>query len=239
MILLGVNVDHVATIRQARGTPYPDPVQSAMDAIEGGADQITIHLREDRRHIQDSDVERMRREITTPLNLEMAAADEIVRIACKIRPDTATLVPERRQELTTEGGLDVVAQMKELMDVVARLKGASITVSLFIDPDRHQVEASRELGAETIELHTGSFCDAEEEGARIREMERLMKAAAYAKEIGLRVCAGHGINYENAAEIAGSLPQVIEYNIGHAIVARAISVGMRRAVSEMKALLSA
>ena len=237
MVLLGVNVDHVATIRQARGTPYPDPVASAKDAIRGGADQITIHLREDRRHIQDGDVVRMREAIAVPLNLEMAAAEGIVAIACEVGPKTATLVPERREELTTEGGLDVASQIATLRPVVARLKEAGIAVSLFIDPDGAQVDASGEAGADTIELHTGSFCDASAEGTRVRELERLMGAAAHAKRAGFRLCAGHGINYDNAGEIARALPQVVEYNIGHAIISRAISVGMRQAVKEMKGLL--
>jgi len=237
LILLGVNVDHVATIRQARGTPYPDPVEAAKLAIRGGADQITIHLREDRRHIQDGDVLAMRREIPVPLNLEMAASEEIVSIATEVGPKTATLVPERRQELTTEGGLDVAAGLASLAVVVAKLKRAGIVVSLFIDPDDAQVDASRDAGADTVELHTGAFCDAVDDAARIRELERLMKAATYAKRAGLRVCAGHGINYENASEISRALPQVVEYNIGHAIVARAISVGMEEAVREMKALI--
>lgn len=237
MVLLGVNVDHVATIRQARGTPYPDPVESANEAIRGGADQITIHLREDRRHIQDDDVLRMSGEITVPLNLEMAATGEIVAIACEVRPKTATLVPERREELTTEGGLDVATELYKLKPVVGRLKGAGIAVSLFINPDEAQVDASCEAGADTVELHTGTFCDAVENGDRIDQLENLMRAAAHAKKAGLRVCAGHGINYDNASEIVRALPQVVEYNIGHAIIARAISVGMEEAVREMKMLL--
>jgi pyridoxine 5-phosphate synthase len=194
-------------------------------------------LREDRRHIQDGDVLRMREGISVPLNLEMAAADEIVRIACEVVPRTATLVPERREELTTEGGLDVAGELSSLRPVIARLKEAGIAVSLFIDPDDSQVDASGEAGADTIELHTGSFCDAVENGARITELERLMRAASHAKKSGLRVCAGHGINYENASEIARALPQVVEYNIGHAIIARALSVGMEEAVREMKLLI--
>jgi pyridoxine 5-phosphate synthase len=237
LVLLGVNVDHVATIRQARGTPYPDPVASAKDAINGGADQITIHLREDRRHIQDGDVVRMREAIAVPLNLEMAAAEGIVAIACEVGPKTATLVPERREELTTEGGLDVASQIALLRPVVARLKAAGIAVSLFIDPDGAQVDASGEAGADTLELHTGSFCDATDDGTRIRELERLMVAVAHAKRAGFRLCAGHGINYDNAGEIARALPQVVEYNIGHAIISRALSVGMSQAVREMKGLL--
>lgn len=237
MVLLGVNVDHVATIRQARLSAYPDPVAAAGEAIRGGADQVTIHLREDRRHIQDDDVVRMKDSIDVPLNLEMAAAPEIVSIACEVGPRTATLVPEKREELTTEGGLDVASNLKALKQVVARLRGSGIVVSMFIDPDGAQVDASRELGVESVELHTGAFCDAAGEGARIGELERLMKAARLAKGAGLKVCAGHGINYENASELARALPEVVEYNIGHAIVARALFVGMEEAVREIKVLL--
>ena len=237
MILLGINVDHVATIRQARGTTYPDPVAAARDAIAGGAGQITIHLREDRRHIQDADVRQMKDAIEVPLNLEMAACDEIVGIACRALPDTATLVPERRQELTTEGGLDVAGNMRSLVPAISQLKGAGITVSLFIDPEARQVEASKEAGADSVELHTGAFCDAADAKAADAELGRLEAAAARADELGFKVCAGHGINYDNAAGIAKALPQVVEYNIGHAIVARALFVGMEQAVREMKMLL--
>ena len=237
MVLLGVNVDHVATIRQARGTSYPDPVASAKEAVSGGADQITIHLREDRRHIQDDDVVRMREVIGVPLNLEMAAAEEIVAIACRIRPDTSTLVPEKREELTTEGGLDVVSHFEELKPVVGRLSDAGIAVSIFIDPEDSQVEASREIGAGAVELHTGTYCDAQGNEARTAELERLMRISKLARDAGLKVCAGHGINYDNAADLACVLPDVVEYNIGHAIVARALFVGMEEAVREMKVLL--
>jgi len=237
MINLGVNVDHVATIRQARGCAYPDPAGAALEAIAGGADQITIHLREDRRHIQDSDVVRIREAIDVPLNFEMAAADEIIAIACEIRPKTATLVPERRQELTTEGGLDVAASVGRIGDVVGRLAEAGIVASLFIDPDISQVEAAREAGAPLVELHTGAYCEVPDERSALAELGRLMEAAARADELGLRVAAGHGINYENATRIARALKQVVEYNIGHAIVARSIFVGMKEAVGEMKKLL--
>jgi pyridoxine 5-phosphate synthase len=238
MISLGVNVDHVATIRQARGCAYPDPVAAALEAIAGGADQITIHLREDRRHIQDRDVERMREGIGVPLNLEMAAVDEIVAIACGVRPVTATLVPERRRELTTEGGLDVAGSPPRIRDVVARLARADVAASLFIDPEISQVEAAREVGAPVVELHTGAYCEALDDRSAAAELERLMEAAVRADALGLKVCAGHGINYDNASRIARALPQVVEYNIGHAIVARSLFVGMEDAVREMKGLLN-
>lgn len=237
MIFLGVNVDHVATLRQARGTRYPDPVEAALDAIRGGADQITIHLREDRRHIQDDDVRRMRRLIGRPLNLEMAATDEIVAIACDIKPATATLVPERRCELTTEGGLDVAANMELLRTTIERLKKAGIRVSLFIDPDEKQVDAGARLGAGAVELHTGAYCDARDEAERASELERLKAAARMAARKNFRVCAGHGLNYDNTALVVEALPEVVEYNIGHSIVARSVFVGMERAVEEMKSIL--
>lgn len=239
MLILGINVDHVATIRQARGTVYPSPLEASLLAIEGGADQITVHLREDRRHIQDMDIEEMRRELVVPLNLEMAASDEIVTIACKVRPHTATLVPEKRQELTTEGGLNVVENLNSLKETVSKLKGAGIEVSLFIDPEIQAVEACSQIGAGAIELHTGAFCDARDEEEKAAEMERLKVASLYASNTHMRVCAGHGINYNNASFIAESLPCVTEYNIGHAVVARAIFVGMKEAVNEMKVFLSA
>lgn len=237
MIRLGVNVDHVATIRQARGTRYPDPVEAARAALRGGADQITIHLREDRRHIQDRDLDRMRAELRATLNLEMAAAPPIVEIACRVRPDTATLVPERREELTTEGGLDVRAQMETLRPVVERLKDAGIAVSLFIDPEEAQVAASAGLLADAIELHTGAYCDALGERAAARERERLALATRAAAKTAMKVCAGHGLNYDNTAALMRALPEVTEVNIGHSIVARALFVGMEQAVREMKKLL--
>jgi pyridoxine 5-phosphate synthase len=237
MIRLGVNVDHVATIRQARRTSYPDPMEAARLAVAGGADQITIHLREDRRHIQDGDLARVRSGAGAPLNLEMAAAEEIVRIACGARPDVATLVPERREELTTEGGLDAASSADHLRGAVERLLCAGIEVSLFIAPEGRQVEAAASLRASAVELHTGRYCDAPAGPERDAELGRLREAAALAKRMGLRVCAGHGINYGNASALALALPEVVEYNIGHAIVARAVMVGMERAVREMKALL--
>lgn len=237
MIHLGVNVDHVATIREARGTLYPDPVEAAHEAIRGGADQITIHLREDRRHIQEKDLCRMREEIKIPLNLEMAASEEIVFIACRVRPDIATLVPERRAELTTEGGLDVVAGFVSLKSHVDRLKCAGIAVSMFIDPDIDQIKASGELGADAVELHTGAYCDAKSEVDAIKEMTRLVSAAHYVANTKMKLCAGHGLNYDNTARVVRAIPEISEYNIGHAIVARAIFAGMERAVAEMKKIL--
>lgn len=237
MTHLGVNIDHVATLRQARGTNYPDPIEAARLAIVGGADQITIHLREDRRHIQDSDVERIKSEIDKPLNLEMAASDEIVAIACRLSPDTATLVPERREELTTEGGLDVAAQLFHLRDVVQRLTDAGISVSMFIDPEFSQIDASLSLGVHAVELHTGAFCDAKGDVDASRELNRLRIAAGYAKKSSLRLCAGHGLNYDNIHAVIRALPEVVEYNIGHSIIARAVFVGLEEAVSEMKRLL--
>lgn len=240
MIKLGVNVDHVATIRQARGTTYPDPLEAALLAVCGGADQITIHLREDRRHIQDSDLKKMRESLSVPLNLEMAASEDIIAIACKIGPHTATLVPEKRQELTTEGGLDLASNAAFLSDAVARLSGSGIEVSMFIDPEIQQIEAAARLGAHAVEFHTGRFCgafDGGDETAASQEMERLKGAVKFASGTAMRICAGHGINYANAVDIARALPQVVEYNIGHAIVARAIFVGMENAVREMKDML--
>lgn len=238
MILLGVNVDHVATLRQARRTTYPDPLEAAKAAIRGGADQITIHLREDRRHIQDADVERMRAVLDRPLNLEMAAADEIVSIACRISPHTATLVPEHREELTTEGGLDVAGSAQGLASVVKRLKDAGIAVSMFIDPVINQIEASVRIGADAIELHTGAYCDAEDEARASLELARLIEAARLASKAKIRVACGHGLNYLNTARVVQSLPEVTEYNIGHAIVARSVFVGMEEAVREMKEILT-
>jgi pyridoxine 5-phosphate synthase len=237
LVLLGVNVDHVATIRQARGTSYPDPVESAICSIRGGADQITIHLREDRRHIQDSDFERMKSSIQVPLNLEMAASEEILKIALNTLPDTATLVPEKREELTTEGGLDVNSSRDHLKEIVSRLTGAGITVSMFIDPDIEQIDATLAVGTNTIELHTGRYCDALDDISASRELERLMVATRYAAKAGMRVCAGHGLNYENTSRVVEALPAVVEYNIGHSIIARSIRVGIERAVHEMKNIL--
>ena len=236
-ILLGVNVDHVATIRQARGTDYPDPVEMALQAEDAGADGITMHLREDRRHVVESDIERMARATRTKLNMEMAATDEMRDIALRVAPADVCVVPERRAELTTEGGLDAVAQRGRLAELIAALGGAGIRVALFIDPQPAQIEASARAGAPAVELHTGSYAGARG-GAQCAELEAVAEGARRAHELGLLVNAGHGLHYENTAAIA-ALPQINELNIGHAIVARAIAVGFPRAVGEMKKLMTA
>ena len=236
MIRLGVNIDHVATLRQARRADEPDPVAAAILATLGGADGITVHLREDRRHIQDRDVRLLRPVVTTRLNLEMANVESILDFALEIRPDEATFVPERRQELTTEGGLDVVAHEEGLVGSIQRLRAAEIEVSLFIDPDLAQIDAAHRLGATAIEFQTASYSEAK--GAREREAQRdkLSAAARHAHERGLHVHMGHGLNYHNVQAIA-TIPHVAELNIGHSIVSRAVLVGMERAVREMKAAI--
>ncbi len=232
---LGVNVDHVATLRQARGTAYPDPLEAARLCVAAGAAGITIHLREDRRHIQDRDLWAMRRRLKTRLNLEMANAPEIVAIAVKARPAEVCLVPENRRELTTEGGLDAAGQKKGLKPSLARLAGAGIMVSLFIDPDRRQLDAAAELKAPCVELHTGAFCDARGRAATA-ELKRLIDAAGYAHALGLQVNAGHGINLASIGSIL-RIPWLDTLNIGHSIVARAVLVGMQPAVREMLAAM--
>jgi len=232
MIRLGVNIDHVATVRQARRAAEPDPVAAAVLALLGGADGITVHLREDRRHIQDRDVRLLRQVVTSRLNLEMAAADEIVAIAREVKPDEATLVPEKRQELTTEGGLDVVANEAAVARAVGALKAAGIEVSLFLDPDVRQIEMAKVLGVQAVEIHTGRYADARG-AAGARELEALRAAAEFAKDQGLHVHMGHGLNYANVAAVT-RLPGVEELNIGHSIVARAVLVGLERAVREMR-----
>ena len=236
MIRLGVNVDHIATIRQARRTVEPDPVAAAVLAELGGADQITIHLREDRRHIQDRDLEILRATVQTRLNLEMALNEEIVKIALRVKPDQATLVPEKRQEITTEGGLDVKAQAKRTAEVVKRLKNAGIKVSLFVGPTLEAMKASSQTGADSVELHTGTYANAHGEEAVERELTKLKRAAAAAAKAGLKVFAGHGLNYINTPAIT-VIPELEEVNIGHSIISRAVLVGMLKAVREMKALL--
>jgi pyridoxine 5-phosphate synthase len=233
---LGVNVDHVATLRQSRRTQYPDPVAAAMLAELAGADQITIHLREDRRHIQERDLQILRRTVATRLNLEMAATQEMIKIAYEVKPDVATVVPERREELTTEGGLDVVSGRDALRRVVKTLRDAEIKTSLFIDPDLDQVKAAHRAEAEVVEFHTGRYCDARLAADRRRELSRLVDACKAAAKLGLEVAAGHGLSYENVIPVA-EIPDVEELNIGHAIVARAVLVGFERAVREMKELL--
>jgi pyridoxine 5-phosphate synthase len=234
-IALGVNIDHVATLRQARRARYPDPVYAALLAEEAGADSITLHLREDRRHIQDRDVFAMREALQTRMNLEMAVTDEMIRIAQQVRPQDSCLVPESRQEVTTEGGLDVVGQTSRVADAVTALAGSGIRVSLFIDPDPAQIEAARRSGAPVIELHTGSYADALG-GARAREFERLRVAAKLASSLGLTVNAGHGLNYHNVEPIA-AIAEIVELNIGHSIVARSIVDGLAKAVRDMKKLM--
>jgi len=229
---LGVNVDHVATIRQARGTRYPDPVFAAAMAELAGAHQITIHLREDRRHIQDRDLAILRETIQTEMNLEMGATEEILAIALETRPDEVTLVPERREELTTEGGLDVAGQRMKLRPFVERLRGAGIRVSMFIEPDPRQIKASRELGANAIELHTGRYCEVWRTPAGEDELVRIKDAAGLAVDLGLYVAAGHGLDFTNIDPVA-EVEDIVEFNIGHSIIARAIIVGMEAAVQEM------
>ena len=234
---LGVNVDHVATLRQARGTTYPSPLEAATLCEKGGADGITIHLREDRRHIQDADVFAFRQALKVPLNLEMANSAEIVEIALAAKPAEVCLVPERRQELTTEGGLDAAGQFAALKPAVARLKAAGIVVSLFIEPSVRQLDAAVALGAPVVELHTGKYCDVA--GAeRAAELQRLVEAAQHGFRAGLRINAGHGLNYENLPAFLAAVPHLDTLNIGHSIVARAVLVGMERAVREMKSLLA-
>jgi pyridoxine 5-phosphate synthase len=233
---LGVNVDHVATIRQSRRTLYPDPVAAAMLAELAGADQITIHLREDRRHIQERDLQVLRKTVATRLNLEMAATQEMVKIAYELKPDLVTLVPERREELTTEGGLDVVAGREAVRRVVKTLRDADIEVSLFVDPDLDQVKAAHRIEAQVVEFHTGRYCEARLAGDRRRELARLVDACKAAAKLGLGVAAGHGLSYENVTPVA-AIAEIEELNIGHAIVGRAVLVGMERAVREMKTLV--
>lgn len=237
MPLLGVNIDHVATIRQARRGREPDPVHAAVLAELGGADSITVHLREDRRHIQDRDVRILRQMIRSRLNLEMAVSDEITRFALEVRPDQATLVPERREEITTEGGLDVITNAQRVRQCADQLSGAGIVVSLFIDPDVSQVERSAELGVPAVELHTGSYAEARTLESAEREYDRLREAALFAVSRGLFVNLGHGLDYQNVVRVA-RLHGVHELNIGHSIVSHAVLVGLERAVREMKALLS-
>jgi pyridoxine 5-phosphate synthase len=241
MIRLGVNIDHVATVRQARGEAYPDPVQAAVFAELGGADNITAHLREDRRHVQDRDIRLLKETIKVPLNFEMAATDEMVKFALAIKPHAVTLVPEKREERTTEGGLDLLAAKKSLESATKRLADAGILVSLFIEPDRKAVELSREIGAAAVEFHTGTFCKlidaAASTKAKLKTLAPLQAAAARARELEVQAHFGHGLHYANAMWL-----QLVEHaeeaNIGHAIVGRALFVGMREAVREMKALLN-
>ncbi|WP_110661538.1 pyridoxine 5'-phosphate synthase [Salinicola socius] len=236
-IQLGVNIDHVATLRQARGTRYPDPVQAALLAEEAGADGITLHLREDRRHIQERDVELIAAVLNTRMNLEMAVTEEMVALAERLKPADVCLVPEKREELTTEGGLDVTASRDVIADACARLKAAGCRVSLFIDPEPAQIQAAFEAGAPLVELHTGAYAETTGESRRL-EYERLAAAAEFADELGLVVNAGHGLNYHNVEAVA-AIPGIHELNIGHAVIARALFVGLKEAVAEMKRLMVA
>lgn len=234
-IYLGVNIDHVATLRQARGTSYPRPVEAAVMAEQAGADSITVHLREDRRHIQDHDLTEIQAVMRTHMNLEMAVTEEMLGIAARLKPQDVCLVPENRQELTTEGGLDVLGQVGRIRDACSRLADAGIRVSLFIDPDPAQLDAALEAGAPVVEIHTGRYAEVEGDEQRV-ELERVAHAARHASGIGLIVNAGHGLHYGNVADIA-RIPEVVELNIGHAIVSRAVFDGLARAVGEMKELM--
>ncbi len=238
MIHLGVNIDHVATIRQQRGTRYPSVVQAALLAEQAGADGITLHLREDRRHIQDVDVHMLRALLQTRMNLEMAVTDEMVGIALQVKPQDVCLVPERREELTTEGGLDVVRYFDKVKQACDRLGAAGIRVSLFIGPEAEQLDAAKAAGAPVVEIHTGTFADAEDEVQRQAEFRRIEQAVVHGTSLGLAVNAGHGLHYHNVQEIA-ALPGIEELNIGHAIVAHALFVGWENAVREMKSLMVA
>ncbi|MBL4941316.1 MAG: pyridoxine 5'-phosphate synthase [Colwellia sp.] len=237
-ILLGVNVDHIATLRQARGTNYPDPVYAASVAEHAGADGITVHLREDRRHIQDRDIHVLKETLHTRMNFEMAVTDEMIAIACEVKPDFCCLVPEKREELTTEGGLDVVGQLSKVTDAVAKIAAVGTQVSLFIDADKAQIDAALASGAPYIEIHTGHYADALTEPAQQAELARLIDGIKYAHGLGLKVNAGHGLHYFNVKPIA-AIEEIIELNIGHAIIARAAIDGLDKAVRDMKALMLA
>lgn len=236
MIRLGINVDHVATVRQARRAELPDPVVAALAAERAGADGITVHLREDRRHIQERDVERLRAEATTKVNLEMAVTPAMVAFAEKIRPDDACFVPEKREELTTEGGLDICVHKERIVDAVKRLQDRGIQVNLFIDPAKAQIETAKQVGAHGIEIHTGAYCNVAA-AARQSELDAIAAAAELARRLGLEVHGGHGLDYVNVAPIA-RIPEMVELNIGHSIIARAVMVGIVQAVAEMKQLLA-
>lgn len=235
-LLLGVNIDHIATLRNARGTAYPDPVQAAFIAEQAGADGITVHLREDRRHITDRDVRILRETLQTRMNLEMAVTNEMVGIACHIRPHFCCLVPEKRTEVTTEGGLDVAGQIDKMTQAISQLSEVGILVSLFIDADMRQIDAAVAVGAPYIEIHTGAYADAKNDFERQVELERIQQAAAYAASKGLKVNAGHGLTYHNVQPIA-AIPQMHELNIGHAIIGQAVFDGLANAVGNMKILM--
>ncbi|MEE9315989.1 MAG: pyridoxine 5'-phosphate synthase [bacterium] len=236
MANLGVNIDHVATLRQARFTPYPDLIEAAKICEKAGADGITVHLREDRRHIQDRDVYSLRKIVNTKLNLEMAATRQIVEIALRVVPDEACIVPEKRRELTTEGGLDVWGQRRRLTGVVRRLKKKGILVSLFIDPEPKQVRAAKEVGADCVELHTGVYAEAKGKTKQLKELRKLKQAGKLAVKMGLRLNAGHGLNYLNVRPVV-RIPGIEDLNIGHSIISRSVFVGLAQAVREMKRLI--
>lgn len=238
MTLLGVNIDHVATLRQARGTFYPSPLEAARAAEDAGADYITLHLREDRRHIQDADVLQLRKALRTRMNLESAVTPEMIEFATTVKPDDVCLVPERRSEVTTEGGLDVAGHLQDVTHASRMLANSGIRVSLFIDPNIKQIDAALAAGVPVVELHTGKYADARAPKDVTRELDQIRLAARYAEEKGLHVNAGHGLNYDNVRPVA-AIPEIRELNIGHAIVARAVFVGMANAVREMKALIAA
>ena len=235
-ILLGVNIDHIATLRQARGTRYPEPIQAALVAEQAGADGITAHLREDRRHIQDRDIWLLKELLHSRLNLEMAVTDEMLDIAVKVKPHACCLVPEKREELTTEGGLDVAGNLPRMESACARLAEAGIEVSLFIAPDEVQIDAALEAGAPVIELHTGSYADANTPSAQADELSKIIHAAGYAHSAGLQVNAGHGLNFHNVEAIC-QIPEIVELNIGHSIIAQAVFSGLAKTVSDLKALM--
>jgi len=235
-IYLGVNIDHIATLRQARGTRYPDPIQAAIEAEQAGADSITVHLREDRRHIQERDVAMLTDILQTKMNLEMAVTDQMLSLAEHYRPADCCLVPEKREELTTEGGLDVAGQLSRMQNACGRLADADIRVSLFIDPDLMQIEAAVACGVPVVELHTGRYADAETDAEAAKELAIITDAAKHAHQLGLQVNAGHGLNYHNTQKIA-AIPELVELNIGHAIIARSVFTGFQSAVREMKQLM--
>jgi len=237
-IYLGVNIDHVATLREARGTYYPDPKQAALIAEKSGADSITLHLREDRRHIQDADVFELKSMLNTKMNLEMAVTEEMLKIAEKVKPEDCCLVPEKREELTTEGGLDVAGQLDKLQEAVSRLHAAGIKVSPFIDPEPKQIEAVARIGAKIFEIHTGHYADARSAEARQEHFNKIVAAAELGEKLGMQVNAGHGLNLSNV-ELIAKIPQIVELNIGHSIIAQAVFDGLAKAVADMKALMVA
>jgi len=237
-ILLGVNIDHIATLRQARLTRYPDPIQAAVLAEQAGADSITVHLREDRRHIQERDIHLLREVMLTPMNLELAVTDDMLNFAERVKPEFCCLVPEQRQELTTEGGLDVIGQKQRITDACQRLSACGVRVSLFIDADKQQIDAAGDVGAQVIEIHTGHYADAERTDAHKQALAKILAAVEQAVQSGMQVNAGHGLNYQNVEDIA-AISQIHELNIGHSIIARAMFTGLEQAVREMKRLMLA